>query len=277
MQIKEYLTITNFSKGENKKNKYIVIHYVGAVSTAFNNAKYFHDKYRDASANYFVDDNSIYRVVKDEDIAWHCGTKKTYYHDKCRNNNSIGVEMCCFMNNGVLDISEKTIKNTIELVKDLMKKYNIPSSNVIRHYDVTHKICPAPFVNNPNRWSDFKSRLLNTNSTNDVVSRKIGDVVTINGVYTSSTSTTKLTPAFKSGTITTIIKGARNPYLLNHGNIGWVNDDCIVSALVKTYTVKAGDTLSGIAKKYNTTVDKLAKDNNIKDINKIYAGQVLRI
>ncbi len=44
-----------------------------------------------------------------------------------------------------------------------------------------------------------------------------------------------------------------------------------------TYTVKAGDTLSKIAKKYNTSVDKLAKDNNIKDKNKIYVGQKLVI
>lgn len=45
----------------------------------------------------------------------------------------------------------------------------------------------------------------------------------------------------------------------------------------KTYIVKAGDTLSGIAKKYNTTYQKIAKDNNIKDPNKIYVGQKLII
>ena len=45
----------------------------------------------------------------------------------------------------------------------------------------------------------------------------------------------------------------------------------------KYYTVKAGDTLSGIAAKYRTTVDKLVKLNNIKNANKIYAGQKLRV
>ena len=45
----------------------------------------------------------------------------------------------------------------------------------------------------------------------------------------------------------------------------------------KTYTVKAGDTLGGIAKKYNTTYQKIAKDNNISDPNKIYVGQKLII
>lgn len=44
-----------------------------------------------------------------------------------------------------------------------------------------------------------------------------------------------------------------------------------------TYTVKKGDTLSAIAKRYNTTVKALAKKNNIKDVNKIFKGQKLKI
>ena len=45
----------------------------------------------------------------------------------------------------------------------------------------------------------------------------------------------------------------------------------------KTHTVVRGDTLSGIAKKYGTTVNYLAKLNNIKNVNLIYVGQVLKI
>lgn len=54
----------------------------------------------------------------------------------------------------------------------------------------------------------------------------IGDMVTIDGVYTSSTSDKKLKPLIKHGKITRIVE-ARNPYLLNDGKIGWVNDECI--------------------------------------------------
>ena len=43
------------------------------------------------------------------------------------------------------------------------------------------------------------------------------------------------------------------------------------------YTVKAGDTLSAIARKYNTTYQKIAKDNNIPNPNIIYIGQKLVI
>lgn len=45
----------------------------------------------------------------------------------------------------------------------------------------------------------------------------------------------------------------------------------------KTYTVKEGDTLSEIAEKFGTTVESLKKKNSIKDVNKIYVGQILKI
>ena len=43
------------------------------------------------------------------------------------------------------------------------------------------------------------------------------------------------------------------------------------------YTIKKGDTLSGIAKKFNTSVGSIQKLNNIKNANVIYAGQKIRI
>lgn len=47
--------------------------------------------------------------------------------------------------------------------------------------------------------------------------------------------------------------------------------------VTKTYTVKSGDTLSEIAVKYKTTVEKLVKDNNIENANLIYTGQKIVI
>ena len=49
------------------------------------------------------------------------------------------------------------------------------------------------------------------------------------------------------------------------------------SSATTTYTVKSGDTLSGIAAKYNTTYTTLAKVNNISNANEIYVGQTLKI
>lgn len=43
------------------------------------------------------------------------------------------------------------------------------------------------------------------------------------------------------------------------------------------YMIRRGDTLSALAKRYNTTVARLVADNNIADPNKIYAGRTLVI
>ena len=158
LPINQYITTTNRNISNRSNIQYLAIHYVGAVSSALANAKYFYSTYRGASAHYFVDDNSIYQVVLDKDIAWHVGAN-SYRHPYCRNSNSLGIEMCCFNNNGKLDITETTVQNTVELAAYICKKYGITIDRVIRHYDVTGKNCPAPMVEDPARWTDFKNRL----------------------------------------------------------------------------------------------------------------------
>lgn len=148
------ITKVNRTEMSNKKNEWIVIHYVGAVSSAEANAKYFNNEYRGASAHYFVDETSIWQVVEDKDAAWHVGGAKVYYNT-ARNNNSIGIEMCCKKKDGEWYIEPETIENTIWLTQQLMKKYNIPIDHVVRHYDVTHKICPEPFVRKEALWKSF--------------------------------------------------------------------------------------------------------------------------
>lgn len=140
LKINRKITPYNFTHIENKRNMWIVIHYVGAVSTAKANANYFYTSKRGASAHYFVDENEIWQVVNDNDNAWHVGGASKYYNS-CRNNNSIGVEMCCKRKgtNGEWYFEPKTIENTIELVRFLKKKYDVPMIRICRHFDVTRK------------------------------------------------------------------------------------------------------------------------------------------
>lgn len=161
LNITQNLTEVNFTKGTVDRIKYLVIHYVGAEGSAESNAKYFKSVYRGSSAHYFVDyDGSIVQVVEDKDIAWHCGAK-TYVHKECRNSNSIGIELCCKIQNGIWYFTDETVKSAIELTRRLMNKYKIRADHVVRHYDVTGKVCPAPYVyNNTNHtWSEFLDRL----------------------------------------------------------------------------------------------------------------------
>lgn len=168
LEIQKKLTIVNRTIASYRKKEWIVIHYVGSVSSALDNVIYFFDKDRKTSAHYFVDENEIWQCVDDSNVAWHVGGAKTYYND-CRNKNSIGIEMCCKRNEaGELYIDEQTVTNTIELVRYLMEKYGIDADHVVMHYNVTGKRCPAPFVDNEELWLDFKRRLIMPKEIKDV-------------------------------------------------------------------------------------------------------------
>ena len=89
------------------------------------------------------------------------------------------------------------------------------------HFEVwkgNERIDPYPYLDSE----------LPTSNTNKNLNYLVGDIVEINGVYISSTSTEKLTPAIKKGKITKILPGTRNPYLLEDGKIGWVNESSII-------------------------------------------------
>lgn len=160
MTINKMLTTVNYNTVQNKQNQFIVIHYVGATGGAEANCRFFKSTLRNASAHYFVGhEGEIWQCVEDNDVAWHCGAK-SYRHPYCRNNNSIGIELCCRQtSNGTWYFEEATVRATIELVKELMNKYGIPVSNVIRHYDVTGKVCPEPYVRSSEQWNSFKAYL----------------------------------------------------------------------------------------------------------------------
>ena len=155
------------------KIKYIVIHYTGNDGdTDEANARYF-KSYRGVSAHYFVDDDSVTLSVPETYVAYSVGgtrynnyksTGGAKFYKVCTNTNSISIELCDTIRDGSVMVSDKTLANAIELIKSLMKKYNIPLSNVIRHFDVTGKPCPAYFVNN-SKWNDVLLKIsANTSS-----------------------------------------------------------------------------------------------------------------
>ena len=147
----------NFNQRSSRDIEYIVIHYTGNKGdTAKNNADYFARESVGASAHYFVDSKEIWQSVHDADIAWHCGAKN-YKHKYCRNANSLGIEICMLDSKG--QVIQSSIDNAIELTIYLMQKYGISKDNVIRHFDVTGKDCPAPMVENQTLWTDFKNKL----------------------------------------------------------------------------------------------------------------------
>ena len=162
----KYANTANYAKGRGGGTiQYIVLHYTANDGdTARGNCNYFQGADRKASAHYFVDENEVWQSVRDTDTAWHCGggiqgSGGHAYYGKCTNSNSIGIEMCSDKIDGEYMITCKTEQNAAELTKMLMKKYNVPIDRVIRHYDVTGKDCPRPWVRNNAAWLRFKAKL----------------------------------------------------------------------------------------------------------------------
>lgn len=142
--------------------KYCVWHYTGNDGdTDEANAKYFTSPNRQASAHRFIDDDSVTCSVKFTRIAWHCGSETgKYYHTECRNYNSIGIELCDTKRDGKHNISKKTRENAVAYGKKLAIKYGFKQSEQLRHYDVTHKKCPAYWAGaNNSDWNKFRADL----------------------------------------------------------------------------------------------------------------------
>lgn len=173
----------NYKKGRSSDIRFIVIHYTANKGdTAQNNVRYFAGNTVGTSAHFFVDDKLVYTSVPTDDTAYHCGGKLQgsdghKYYGICTNSNSIGVEMCLWDKNG--NVREGTVSNCVKLVRHLMETYGIDASRVIRHFDVTGKICPKPMVDDSEMWQSFKSRL-KVNYDMDEINR-INSVLTLIG------------------------------------------------------------------------------------------------
>ena len=134
--------------------RYLVIHDTGNPNRgagALAHRNYVENNKRGASAHYFVDDKVIVQFVGDSLSAGSVGDGKGKYG--ITNANSLSIEMCI---NSDADYA-KTYENTVELTKNLMKKFNIPIDRVVRHYDASRKSCPNHMrQNNWSKWWKFK-------------------------------------------------------------------------------------------------------------------------
>lgn len=161
--------------------KWIVIHYTANDGdTDENNGKYFHNNAVSASANYFVDSDSITECVPDEYSAYAVGGSKYStgggkYYKKCTNSNSISIELCDDVKNGTVYPSTATIANAVAFTKKKMKEFGIDADHVIRHYDVNGKPCPGYWCGSSakdKKWKEEFWNKLSGSSSQTVVEEK---------------------------------------------------------------------------------------------------------
>lgn len=159
ININRKLTTKNCYINKNKP-KYIVIHETDNTSKgagAERHATAMYNGNLKGTVHYYVDDRSIYQTLEHKHGAYAIGDngnkiEKSLYG--IHNQNSINIEICVNPDSDY----KKSVSNTIDLVKHIMKLENISMNNVVRHYDATRKNCPRKIIANKT-WNDFKNKL----------------------------------------------------------------------------------------------------------------------
>ena len=174
--------------------KYLAIHFTAGSSSkegrAMTTKRTFET--RNASADFCVDDRDIVQFNPDPRnyYCWAVGDKRQItggasLNGIALNKNTISIEICSSCKPGFSvananhegwHFTEAALNNAVKLAKILMKTYNIPIERVVRHYDITGKLCPALVgwndyyvmsndgktkirKNNSEQWQAFKARL----------------------------------------------------------------------------------------------------------------------
>ena len=187
----------HITKSLNRPIKYIAIHFTAGSNSKPGRAKSVKSVFeqRSASADFCVDDRDMVQFNPDLNnyYCWAVGDKKSnsnggQLYGIAKNSNTISIELCStctpataktvsLSNHSNWSFTDAVINNAVKLTKILMKKFNIDKDHVVRHYDISGKLCPGivgwnddPLYdpetkkrtgqkNNSKKWEEFKSKL----------------------------------------------------------------------------------------------------------------------
>ena len=142
---------------------YIIIHYTGISNdTAKNNAKYFATgNTRAAGAHFFVDQQGlVYQSIKMSVVAKSVPRKRQGYSGggtylkKCTSANSVSIEMCNNLERDPSAAQTEAVRQLMAYIQSVCPN----AKTIIRHYDVTGKLCPARMVND-SKYEAFKKAI----------------------------------------------------------------------------------------------------------------------
>lgn len=151
---KDYLTVNQWSRPGTplEKIRGVVIHYVGNPgTTARANRNYFQalssgEEETYASSHFVIGlEGEVIQCVPLTEIA---------YASNSRNDDTVSVEVCHPDETGVFN--DAAYDRCVELTAWLCREFRLkPEEEVIRHYDVTGKLCPLYYVEDPAAWESF--------------------------------------------------------------------------------------------------------------------------
>lgn len=150
----QYLTVNPYSRPCIAMNsiQHIAIHYVGnADTTASQNRSYFEglkDTQITQASSHFI-------VGLEGEVIQCIPLNEMSYCTNERNVDTISIEVCHPDEGG--QFTEATYQSVVRLTAWLCQKFSLPVDSVIRHYDVTGKVCPKYYVEHPEAWDTLKT------------------------------------------------------------------------------------------------------------------------
>lgn len=187
-----YLPLSvHVTKSPGRSIKYLAIHFTAGSSSAAGRARSVKRVFeqRQASADFAVDDAEMVQFNPDlrNYYCWAVGDKKAAGSiADAFNRNTISIEICSTLQRGTSvempnhegwSFTDAALVNAARLAKMLMAKFGIPIERVVRHYDISGKLCPGivgwnngrlyttdgkatSMRNNSTKWEEFKKRLI---------------------------------------------------------------------------------------------------------------------
>lgn len=153
---KDYLTVNEWSRPGTglEKIRGVVIHYVGNPgTTAQANRNYFESLSSGVEDTYA---SSHFVVGLEGEVIQCIPLTERAYASNGRNGDTIAIEVCHPDETG--EFSPVTYSRVVELTAWLCREFKLdPETGVIRHYDVTGKVCPKYYVENPAAWTEFQA------------------------------------------------------------------------------------------------------------------------
>ena len=137
-----------------KKVTDIAIHYVGNPGTTAAQNHSFFTNLAQTGETYA---SSHFLVGLDGEVLQNVPLNEVAYCSNQRNDDTISIECCHPDDSG--EFTSATYESLVRLTRWLMEEYGLDTSQVIRHYDVTGKLCPKAFVERPEAWEQFQADL----------------------------------------------------------------------------------------------------------------------
>lgn len=153
---KDYLTVNEWSRPGTplEEIRGVVIHYVGNPgTTAEANRNYFESL---SSGDEGVYASSHFIVGLEGEVLQCIPLTEIAYASNSRNDDTVSIEVCHPDETG--EFSPVTYDRVVELTAWLCETFRLdPETDVIRHYDVTEKLCPLYYVEHPEAWDAFRT------------------------------------------------------------------------------------------------------------------------